>query len=106
MKLNIPLRFVFITYKKRFLIISGSWADKQTSEQSQRGYKSILGLLLTVRVTGKINSASSVMLPQTSAGQAETKLQPNLSAQQKDLGNWAALQCTEHNIQMNRIKHK
>lgn len=46
------------------------------------------------------------MLPQTSAGQAETKLQPNLSAQQKDLGNWAALQCTEHNMQMNRIKHK
>lgn len=48
----------------------------------------------------KINSASSVMLPQTSAGQAETKLQTNLSAQQKSLGNWAALQCTEHNIQM------
>lgn len=61
---------------------------------------------MTVRVTGKINSASSVMLPQTSAGQAETKLPPNLSAQQQDLGNWAALKCTEHNIKINRIKHK
>lgn len=46
------------------------------------------------------------MLQQTSAGQAETKLQPNLSAWQKGFCNWAALRGTENNIQMNMIKHK
>ena len=46
--------------------------------------------------------SSSVMPPQTSAGRAETKLWPSISARQKDLGGRAALQCTEHGIQMNK----